>query len=160
MADNEVRKIQELTKLEEEEKEFFGFNISEYTTTQEIHNAENPWLSQKSLQIMIEQYLSNRLDQGTYIVGEGEVKQLRLSAAARHELREDFRKLPSGRNAVRQSWDVYLKGNAPLQIIICILQSNIRLFRCFIISCRLLSQRMHCCNKKGVSFLFGCIGIK
>ena len=117
MADNEVRKIQELTKLEEEEKEFFGFNISEYTTTQEIHNAENPWLSQKSLQIMIEQYLSNRLDQGTYIVGEGEVKQLRLSAAARHELREDFRKLPSGRNAVRQSWDVYLKGNAPLHKI-------------------------------------------
>ena len=117
MADNEVRKIQELTKLEEEEKEFFGFNISEYTTTQEIHNAENPWLSQKSLQIMIEQYLSNRLGQGTYIVGEGEVKQLRLSAAARHELREDFRKLPSGRNAVRQSWDVYLKGNAPLHKI-------------------------------------------
>ena len=31
---------------------------------------------------MIEQYLSNRLGQGTYIVGEGEVKQLRLSAAA------------------------------------------------------------------------------
>ncbi len=117
MADNEVRKIQELTKLEEEEKELFGFNISEYTTTQEIHNAENPWLSQKSIQIMIEQYLSNRLGQGTYIVGEGEVKQLRLSASARHELREDFRKLPSGRNAVRQSWDVYLKGKTPLHKI-------------------------------------------
>lgn len=117
MADNEVRKIQELTKLEEEEKEFFGFNISEYTTTQEIHNAENPWLSPKSLQIMIEQYLSKRLGNGNYIVGEREVKQLRLSAAARQELREDFRKLPSGRNAVRQSWDVYLKGKAPLQQI-------------------------------------------
>ena len=117
MADNEVRKIQELSKLEEEEKEFFGFNISEYTTTQEIHNAENPWLSQKSLQIMIEQYLSKRLGQGIYIVGDGDVKQLRLSAVARQELREDFRKLPSGRNAVRQSWDIYLKGKAPLHQI-------------------------------------------
>lgn len=117
MADNEIRKIQELSKLEEEEKEFFGFNISEYTTTQEIHNAENPWLSPKSLQIMIEQYLSKRLGQGNYIVGEGEVKQLRLSAIARQELREDFRKLPSGRNAVRQNWDVYLKGKAPLHQI-------------------------------------------
>lgn len=117
MADNDVRKIQELTKLEDEEKEFFGFNISEYTTTQEIHNAENPWLSQKSLQIMIEQYLSNRLGKGTYIVGEAEVKQLRLSGTARQKLREDFRKLPSGRSAVRQSWDVYLKGKAPLHQI-------------------------------------------
>lgn len=117
MADNEVRKIQELSRLEEEEKEFFGFNISEYTTTQEIHNAENPWLTQKSIQIMIEQYLNGRLGQGTYIVGEGDVKQLRLSATARLALREDFKKLPSGRNAVRQSWDVYLKGKTPLHQI-------------------------------------------
>ena len=117
MADNEIRKVQELTKLEEEEKEFFGFNISEYITTQEIHNAENPWLSQKNLQIMSEQYLNHRLGQGNYIVGEGEVKQLRLSAIARQELRDDFRRLPSGRNAVRQSWDVYLKGKAPLHKI-------------------------------------------
>ena len=117
MADNEVRKIQEMDRLEEEEKEFFGFDLSEYTTTQEIHNAENPWLTQKSLQIMIEQYLDNRLGAGSYLLGEGDVKQLRLSANARAALREDFRKLPSGRNAVRQSWDVYLKGKAPMHPI-------------------------------------------
>lgn len=117
MADNEVRRLQELNKLEEEEKEFFGFDLSEYMTSQEIHNAENPWLTQKSLQILIEQYLFRRLGQGSYILGESEVKQLRLSAAARAELRDDFRKLPSGRNAVRQSWDVYLKGKAPIHPI-------------------------------------------
>lgn len=117
MADNEVRKIQEMDKLEEEEKEFFGFDLSEYTTTQEIHNAENPWLNQKGLQIMIEQYVTGRLGQGTYILGEGGVKQLRLSANARAALRDDFRKLPVGRNAVRQSWDVYLKGKSPMHTI-------------------------------------------
>lgn len=117
MADNEVRKIQEMDRLEEEEKEFFGFDLSEYTTTQEIHNAENPWLNHKGLQIMIEQYLNARLGQGTYILGEGDVKQLRLSANARLALREDFRKLPAGRNAVRQTWDIYLKGKAPLHTI-------------------------------------------
>lgn len=117
MADNEVRKIQEMDRLEEEEKEFFGFDLSEYTTSQEIHNAENPWLNQKGLQIMIEQYLNARLGQGTYILGEGDVKQLRLSANARLALREDFRKLPAGRNAVRQAWDIYLKGKAPLHTI-------------------------------------------
>ena len=117
MADNEVRRIQEMNRLEEEEKEFFGFDLSEYMTSQEIHNAENPWLTQKSLQILIEQYLYRRLGQGSYILGEGDAKQLRLSAAARAELRDDFRKLPSGRNAVRQSWDVYLKGKAPIHPI-------------------------------------------
>lgn len=114
MADNEVRKIQEMNRLEEEEKEFFGFDLSEYVTSQEIHNAENPWLNQKNLQIMIEQYMEKRLGKGTYLLGEGDVKQLRLSAKARDELREDFRKLPAGRNAVRQSWDVYLKGKTPI----------------------------------------------
>lgn len=117
MADNEVRRLQEMNRLEEEEKEFFGFDLSEYMTSQEIHNAENPWLTQKSLQILIEQYLYRRLGQGSYILGEGDAKQLRLSAAARAELRDDFRKLPSGRNAVRPSWDVYLKGKAPIHPI-------------------------------------------
>ena len=117
MADNEVRRLQEMNRLEEEEKEFFGFDLSEYMTSQEIHNAENPWLTQKSLQILIEQYLYRRLGQGSYILGESEIKQLRLSAAARAELRDDFRKLPSGRNAVRQTWDVYLKGKAPMHTI-------------------------------------------
>lgn len=117
MADNEVRRLQEMNRLEEEEKEFFGFDLSEYMTSQEIHNAENPWLTQKSLQILIEQYLYRRIGQGSYILGEGDAKQLRLSAAARAELRDDFRKLPSGRNAVRQSWDVYLKGKAPIHPI-------------------------------------------
>jgi ATP-dependent helicase HepA len=117
MADNEVRRIQEMDRLEEEEQEFFGFNLSEYMTTQEIHEAENPWLTQRNILIMVEQYLNARLGKGNYIVGEGDIKQLRLSADARHELREDFRKLPAGRSAVRQSWDVYLKGTAPLHRI-------------------------------------------
>lgn len=117
MADNEIRRLQELNRLEEEEKEFFGFDLSEYMTSQEIHNAENPWLTQKSLQILIEQYLLRRIGQGNYILGEGDVKQLRLSATARAELRDDFRKLSGGRNAVCQSWDVYLKGKSPIHPI-------------------------------------------
>lgn len=99
------------------EKEFFGLDLSEYMTSQEIHNAENPWLTQKSLRILIEQYLHRRLGHGSYILEEGDVKQLRLSAAARAELREDFRKLPGGRNTVRQILDVYLKGKSPIHPI-------------------------------------------
>ena len=117
IADNEVRRTQELNKLEEEEKEFFGFDLSEYMTSQEIHNAENPWLSQSSIKIMINEYLHKRLGEGIYILGDGDVKQLRLSVSARETLRADARKLPGVRNAVKQSWDSYLKGKNPMHTI-------------------------------------------
>lgn len=111
MADNEVRRLQEMNHLEEEEKEFFGFDLSGYMISQDIYNAENPWLSQKSLQILIEQYLLCRLGEGTYILGEGALKQLRLSNDAKAELRSDFQKISGKKTAVQQSWDAYLKQN-------------------------------------------------
>ena len=117
MADNEVRKIQEINRLEEEKKEFFGFDLTEYTTSQEIHKAENPWLNQNSLQNMVNQYLLEKLGQGDYFLGEGEVKQLRLSVIARATLKEDFQKLPGGRNAQKLAWEKYLKGNAPMHTV-------------------------------------------
>ena len=117
MADNEVLKLQELNRLEEEEKELFGFDLSEFTTAEEIHRAENPWLTQRSLKVMIERYLGERVGHGTYFVGEGDVKQLRLSAAARGILRDDLKKLTGTRNALRQNWDNYLKGKIPMHAV-------------------------------------------
>ena len=117
MADNEVLKLQEMNRLEEEEKEFFGLDVSEYRTTEEIRKAENPWLTQRSLQVMIERYLNERIGSGTYFVGEGDVKQLRLSVTARAVLRDDFKKLSGTRNALKQNWDNYLKGKAPVHSV-------------------------------------------
>ena len=117
MADNEVLKLQELNRLEEEEKELFGFDLSEFTTAEEIHRAENPWLTQRSLKVMIERYLGERVGHGTYFVGEGDAKQLRLSAAARGILRDDLKKLTGTRNALRQNWDNYLKGKIPMHAV-------------------------------------------
>jgi ATP-dependent helicase HepA len=117
MADNEVRQMQEMNRLEEEEKELFGFDLSEYMTKQEIRDAENPWLNPKNLMIMITQYLTATLGEGNYILGDNDLKQLRLSADNRVKLREDYIKLPHVHNAVRQRWEIYLKGNKPLQPI-------------------------------------------
>lgn len=117
IADNEVRKTQEMSKLEDEEKEFFGFDLSNYTTAQEIQRAESPWLTQQSLLKLVENYLKNRLGDGKYIIGESEVKTLRLSAASRFELRTDFNKLPGTKNAVKRSWEIYLKGATPTHSI-------------------------------------------
>ena len=118
MADNEVRKIQEMNKLEDEERESFGLDISEFTTSQEVRNAENPWLNPRNIQTMIEQYINERVGHGSYIIGEGNIKQLRLSADARFALRDDLKNLSVGRNAVKQRWDAYLKGKAPLHTVV------------------------------------------
>ena len=106
IADNEVRKIQEMNRLEEEEKELFGFDLTEFTTSQEIRRAENPWLTQKHLQGLIEHFLQDT-------IGEGPLKTLRLSATARGILRDDLRTLPVSRSALRRSWENYLSGRNP-----------------------------------------------
>lgn len=113
IADNNVRKVQEITRLEEEEKELFGFDLTEFTTAQEIRRAENPWLTPRGLQGLIEQYLKECIGSGTYILGEGPVKNLRLNASARGILKDKLRETPSSRNALRRTWENYLSGKRP-----------------------------------------------
>lgn len=115
MADNEVRKIQELTRLEDEEKELFGFDLSKKSIAKDIQDAESPWLSQKSLLSLVNMYLNERLGGGKYILGETASKSLRLSASARETLREDLQKLPGSPNALKKKWERYLKGTVPIQ---------------------------------------------
>lgn len=110
MADNEVRKIMEMNRLEDEEKELFGFDLSEFTTTQEIRRAENPWLTQQAIQLLVTNYLNERIGAGMYILGESANKTLRLSVDARATIREDLRNLQGTRNAVRRAWENYLSG--------------------------------------------------
>jgi ATP-dependent helicase HepA len=113
IADNEVRKMQEITRLEEEEKELFGFDLTEYTTAQEIRHAENPWLTPHGLQVLIEQYLKEVIGEGSYILGEGPMKNLRLNASARWILKDELRKTSGSRNALRRTWENYLSGKKP-----------------------------------------------
>ena len=113
MADNEVRKMQELNRLEEEEKELFGFGLTELTTSHEIKKAESPWISGYFLQKLIENYITAIVGKGQYIIGESSLKTIRLSASARQILRDDLKKLTGGRNALRRSWQNYLSGNKP-----------------------------------------------
>lgn len=111
MADNEIRRIQELSRLEEEEKELFGFDLSSKAIAKELQDAESPWISSKRLLTLVNMYLNARLGVGNYILGDSEVKRLRLSFSARNVLREDFKKLKGVQNAVRTKWDMYLKGS-------------------------------------------------
>ena len=112
MADNEVRRIQELNRLEDEEKGLFGFDLSNYTMTKEIQTAESPWLTPRSLQYLVERYLNDRLGNVNRIVGESEVKTLRLSASDRATLRQDFNRLSRVKSSVKRNWEAYLKGSS------------------------------------------------
>jgi hypothetical protein len=114
MADNEIRRMQELTKLEDEEQALFGFDLSNYTATKEIKDAESPWISPLNIQRLVERYLRDRLGEGQYIIGSAELKQIRLSREARMLLLEDFRKLSNVKSALKRKWENYLKGSEPL----------------------------------------------
>jgi len=117
MADNEVRRMQELTKLEDEERALFGFDLSNYTATKEIKDAESPWISPANIQKLVERYLSARLGNGMYIIGNSDLKQIRLGKEARIILLEDFRKLSNIKSALKRKWENYLKGTEPLHKI-------------------------------------------
>ena len=114
MADNEIRRMQELNKLEDEERALFGFDLSNYTATKEIKDAESPWTSPAGIQRLVERYLKDRLGDGQYIIGSSELKQIRLSRENRSCLLEDFRKLSHIKSALKRRWENYLKGVEPI----------------------------------------------
>ncbi len=114
IADNEIRRMQELSQLEDEERALFGFDLSNYTAAKEIKDAESPWLSPLNIQQLVERYLNDRLGAGQYIVGTSELKQLRLSKEARLTLLDDFRKLSYGKTRLKKKWELYLKGSQSL----------------------------------------------
>lgn len=117
IADNEVLKMQELARLEDEQKGLFGFDLSCYTLSKEVQEAESLWLTPRSIQFMVQRYLDDRLGTGNYIIGGSDGKQLRLSAPARALLREDFERLKKVPSALKSKWLHYLKGSeANLQI--------------------------------------------
>ena len=112
MADNEIRRIQELNRLEDEEKGLFGFDLSNYTMAKEIQTAESPWLTPRSLHYLVEKYLNDRLGNANRIVGESEIKTLRLSASDRATLRQDFNRLSRVKSSIKRNWEAYLKGSS------------------------------------------------
>ncbi|MFM9414247.1 DEAD/DEAH box helicase [Peptococcus simiae] len=110
MADNEVRRIQELNNLEEAQKELFGFDLSNMNMTTELEQATNDWLSAPLVQKLIENYLDERLEEGNHVMGDDKIKRLRLNAGSRQKLLEDFRNLEVVSDSSSVGWERFLKG--------------------------------------------------
>lgn len=114
MADNEVMKVQEMNRLESEEKSLYGFDLSEYMINQDVQSAENSWINPQSLQELLNAYMDDFLGSGEYLRGRQEGKTLRISAEKRQQLFDEMSTvtLPNSNNATKL-WRAYLKSNKP-----------------------------------------------
>lgn len=114
LADNGIRLIQEQEELESRQAEFFGLNIPNQTWRQEIEASGSYWLSRDAIQRCVSAYLSGKLGSNTeQLLGDRELKTLRLSQEARSTLLEDFKRLPRSIEVVSRDWDKWLKGGQP-----------------------------------------------
>ena len=107
LADNEIRKVLEMQRLENDEKHVFGIDISNFT--EDVDKADNPWLSPLSLRRLVIGYLEKRLGRDKSFLMED---KLRLTQAEKAILIEDFQNLKiPGPDTI---WIKYLKSSASI----------------------------------------------
>ena len=117
MADNEVMKIQELHRLEKEEKALYGFDLSNYIQNKDVQDAENDWISPDSISDLVDSFLVDFLGDGEYILSnkQNELRSMRLSAEKKDKLKDDWQKMKSvNNNNATKLWIAYLKSKAPI----------------------------------------------
>lgn len=114
MADNEVMKVQEMHRLEQDEKSLYGFDLSNYIQNKDVQDAENMWISPQSIQEMVEIFLTDLLGEGEYIRGKGELKNLRLASDKRSQVLANLSTVRiANSNNASKLWNAYLKSNKP-----------------------------------------------
>lgn len=115
MADNEVMKVQELHRLEQEEKSLYGFDLSKYMIDRDVQDAENTWINPQSLNELLNTYMEDYLGQGEYLRGKQDSKTLRLASDKRQLLLDGLMKMPfSSNNQAAKLWKAYLKSDKPV----------------------------------------------
>ncbi|MDE0478108.1 MAG: helicase-related protein [Gammaproteobacteria bacterium] len=116
LGDNKIRQVQEEIALEEKQSELFGLSVPNQSWREEIEEAENFWLSPNALQSCIVSYLSSlskKMD-GSFFLGDGALKTLRLSKEIRLSLLEDLHDYPRPIDPVSRQWEKWLKGADPM----------------------------------------------
>ena len=113
LADNKINKIHEQQALEDSEHELFGLHLPKLTVDHEVNEAESYWLTSDSIERFVSKYIEKRIGTGEYILGEKELKTLRLSQEARNKLLEDYRQLRSQKTPMNRTWEKWLKGSEP-----------------------------------------------
>lgn len=115
LADNDVMRVQEINRLEQEEKSLYGFDLSKYMIDQEVQDAESTWINPQTIQELLTKYLSDFLGDGEYIKGKNEAKILRLASDKRQQLYDSLIKtdVNNSGNGAYKLWKAYLKSGKP-----------------------------------------------
>jgi superfamily II DNA or RNA helicase len=116
LEDNKISRIQEIQRLENEKYNFIGLQLPQEQFDKEIDEAKNFYLGSGAIERLVNLYLQDTL--GTkqeLILGNDDLKTLRLSAEARNALLNDFRNLfgnpPSRRAKINRDWETWLRGS-------------------------------------------------
>ena len=118
ITDNGIRRKQEELRLEEEQKAFFGLDVTSFKDNHDIEEAKSPWLTPRCVQGLVEHYFSIRLGDGSFIIGSGDRISLRLSRDAKNKLLEDMQALREPQSAVKRGWEAYLKSSEPTHPVV------------------------------------------
>lgn len=114
MADNEVRAVQEMQQLEQDEKALFGFDLTNYIQNKDVQEAECDWITPDSINALVNLYMNDYLGDGEYIRGKSELKTLTLASDKRQILLDDLKKSGyNNNNNAMKLWRAYLKSDKP-----------------------------------------------
>ena len=115
MADNEVMKVQEMHRLEKDEKSLYGFDLSNYIQNKDVQDAENMWITPQSIQELVDTFMNDFLGEGEYLRGKADLKSLRLAGDKRRKLLDNLSevKIVNANNASKL-WTAYLKSDKPV----------------------------------------------
>lgn len=113
MADNEISKVQELNRLEQEERTLYGFDLSSYIQNKDVQDAENTWISPETISNLVDAFLVDYLGDGEYIRSnkETEIKNMHLIQDKRQMLLENLEEMAfTNTTAASKLWNAYLKS--------------------------------------------------
>lgn len=113
MADNEVMKVQEMNRLEQEEKSLYGFDLSNYIQNKDVQDAESQWITPDSISNLVDSFLIDFLGDGEYIRSnkQNELRTMRIASDKKQLLIDDLKKMELvNNNNATKLWNAYLKS--------------------------------------------------
>lgn len=117
MAENDIIKIKEIRRLEADEKDLYGFDLSSYLMDKEVQDAENAWISGEHMISLVDAYLHEVLDNDgdklpeTFFAGKGDIKTLMLKREHKKKLLDILRENePFNNTKALVGWENYLKS--------------------------------------------------
>jgi len=112
LSDNEIRAVQEQTRLEEEQAKLFGLSLPERDEDM-IRRASSFWLIPTLLANLIARYLESvGVTNLTSAFGRKSIASLQIGQEIREKLLADFMPL-NQTGATAKAWERWLKGNDP-----------------------------------------------